>query len=101
MTKSLKDTELNNELTPAKQAKQRGLKSLKQVTELTGQSKETLGNWSKHKPQLFDVVLTGCIEKLKESDREAESDKAKTARVYIEKHKLALDEAARLIELRS
>lgn len=53
-------------MTPAKQAKQRGLKSLAQVTQLTGVSKETLGNWSKHKPQLFDIVLTGCIEKLKE-----------------------------------
>ena len=46
----------------SEQAKQAGLKSLAQVSELTGVSFQTLNNWSKHKPQLFAVVLLGCAE---------------------------------------
>jgi hypothetical protein len=47
-------------MTPAEQAKAEGLKSLSVVAEMTGQSLQTLGNWAKHKPELFRVVLTGC-----------------------------------------
>ena len=45
-------------------AKQHGLKSLKQVSELTGQSSQTLLNWHKDKPLLFEIVLLGCKKKL-------------------------------------
>ena len=38
-------------------AKELGLKSLTQVSELTGQSLQTLTNWFNDKPELFDVVL--------------------------------------------
>ena len=41
--------------------KQQGLKSLKQVEELTGQSRQTLLNWHKYKPQLFRVVVAGAL----------------------------------------
>jgi len=41
-------------------AKQKGLKSLKQVSDLTRQSVQTLKNWHKHKPELFKIVLDGC-----------------------------------------
>lgn len=44
-------------------AKQHGLKSLTQVSELTGQSNQTLINWHKNKPQLFEIVLLGCNQK--------------------------------------
>jgi len=47
-------------MTPSQQAKQAGLKSLAQVSELTGVSFQTLNNWAKHKPDLFKVVLIGC-----------------------------------------
>ena len=47
----------------SKQAKELGLKSLKQVSELTGQSPQTLINWHKNKPELFEVVLLGCKHK--------------------------------------
>jgi len=47
-------------MTPAQQAKSEGLKSLSQVSEMTGQSLQTLGNWSKNKPELFKIVLAGC-----------------------------------------
>lgn len=48
-------------MTASKQAKELGLKSLTQVSGLTGQSLQTLTNWFNHKPELFRVVLIGCI----------------------------------------
>ena len=51
-------------MTPSKQAKQAGLKSLLQVSELTGVSAQTLDNWAKNKPELFRVVLAGCAAQL-------------------------------------
>ena len=51
-------------MTPAQTIKHHGLKSLTQVSELTGQSAQTLINWHKHKPQLFKIVILGCIAKL-------------------------------------
>jgi hypothetical protein len=47
-------------MTPSQQAKETGLKSLSQVSELTGVSLQTLTNWHKHKPLLFNVVCMGC-----------------------------------------
>ena len=49
-------------MTASKQAKELGLKSLTQVSELTGQSLQTLTNWFNHKPELFNVVLIGCVQ---------------------------------------
>lgn len=48
-------------MTPAEQAKAAGLKSLAQVAELTGVSHQTLRNWHKSKPDLFRIVLAGCL----------------------------------------
>jgi len=48
-------------MTPSQQAKAVGLKSLMQVSELTGVSIQTLSNWAKNKPLLFAVVLAGCV----------------------------------------
>jgi hypothetical protein len=50
-----------SKMTPSQQAKAAGLKSLKQVTEITGVSGNTLDNWHKHKPELFKTVLAGCM----------------------------------------
>jgi len=55
-----------NKFTPSKQAKELGLKSLTQVSELTGQSLQTLTNWFNDKPELFEVVLLGCKSKVKQ-----------------------------------
>ena len=52
--------------TPSKQAKELGLKSLTQVSELTGQSPQTLTNWFNHKPELYEIVLLGCLYKARE-----------------------------------
>jgi hypothetical protein len=51
-------------MTASKKAKELGLKSLTQVSELTGQSLQTLTNWFNDKPELFEVVLLGCKAKL-------------------------------------
>ena len=47
--------------TAGKTAKYHGLNGLKEITELTGQSVETLRNWFLKKPLLFHVVLVGCL----------------------------------------
>jgi len=50
-------------MTPSKQAKSVGLKSLTQVSNLTGVSLNTLTNWHRDKPALFEVVLLGVKAK--------------------------------------
>ena len=47
-------------MTPSQKAKAEGLKSLSQVSELTGVSLQTLSNWAKNKPELFRIVILGC-----------------------------------------
>ena len=49
-----------NNLTPSQEAKAAGLKSLREVQDLTRQSAQTLTNWHKNKPELFRVVIAGC-----------------------------------------
>jgi hypothetical protein len=47
-------------MTASEDAKAAGLKSLAEVSEMTGVSYQTLINWYKHKPALFAVVVAGC-----------------------------------------
>jgi hypothetical protein len=47
-------------MTPSQQAKSAGLNSLADVSKKTGVSNQTLHNWAKYKPQLFNIVLKGC-----------------------------------------
>jgi hypothetical protein len=47
-------------MTASESAKSAGLKSLKEVCELTGCSPQTLNNWHRLKPKLFEIVLQGC-----------------------------------------
>lgn len=47
-------------MSASEQAKSEGLKSLAQVSEITGASVQTLNNWYKNKPELFKIVLLGC-----------------------------------------
>ncbi len=46
-------------MTPAEYVKSRGVKSLRRVSEKTGVSEQTLGNWFKNKRQLFEIVVNG------------------------------------------
>lgn len=48
-------------MTASQQAKAAGLKSLLQVQQLTKQSAQTLINWHRDKPDLFRVVVAGCV----------------------------------------
>lgn len=60
-------------LTAAQQAKSVGLKSLSQVSKITGVSRQTLENWHQNKPQLFAVVLAGSIAMVAEDYRKQEN----------------------------
>jgi len=63
---------LLKKMTPAKQAKALGLKSITSVADSLGfkangnhvVSLQTLDNWAKHKPLLFKTVLLGCKAKI-------------------------------------
>lgn len=46
-------------MTPSEKAKSFGCNSLAQVSKITKQSPQTLINWSRDKPELFDVVCRG------------------------------------------
>ncbi len=48
---------------PSEKCKAAGLKSLAELSEISGESVQTLNNWFKHKPRLFDLVLRGAIVK--------------------------------------
>ena len=47
--------------TASQVAKRNGLKSLKEVSDITGQSSVTLINWYKNKRDLFEVVVISCV----------------------------------------
>ena len=55
-------------MSPSKQAKEVGFKSLSQVQKITGQSQQCLHNWSKNKPELFKVVLLGAYQILQKEE---------------------------------
>lgn len=45
---------------PSEKCKEAGLKSLAELSDMTDVSVQTLNNWFKDKPALFDIVLTGA-----------------------------------------
>jgi len=55
-------------MSPSKQAKEVGFKSLSQVQKITGMSQQCLHNWSKNKPELFKVVLLGAYQILQKKE---------------------------------
>lgn len=55
---------LNRELgvlSASQMCKDAGLKSLEEVSQRTKQSVQTLHNWHKNKPELFAIVVDGCV----------------------------------------
>lgn len=54
---------------PSQKAKAVGLQSLTQVSEITGMGRNTLTNWSRDKPDLFQVVLYGCLYSIHRLDK--------------------------------
>lgn len=57
-------------MTASQKAKSMGLRSLTEVSEHTGTSLQTLINWHKNKPELFNVVCLGVIAKLANQEGE-------------------------------
>jgi len=47
-------------MSAAKRAKELGMKSLTEVTELTGRKPSTLASWYAFQPEFFDIVVMGC-----------------------------------------
>lgn len=52
-------------MTASEKAKQHGLRNLAEVASLTKTSFQTLNNYHKNKPDLFEIILIGCAEKSK------------------------------------
>lgn len=59
---------------PSELCKAAGLKSLAELSEITGESVQTLNNWHKNKPCLFGVVVTGAAAKKLETSNQNEQD---------------------------
>ena len=51
-------------MTPSQQAKAAGLKSLQQVSEITGVAVSTLRDRHREKTKFFAFVLRGCLAEL-------------------------------------
>ena len=47
--------------TASQVCRRNGLKGLNQLSEITGQSPQTLINWYNNKRSLFDIVILGCL----------------------------------------
>lgn len=47
-------------MTASARAKQIGLKNLTQVSDMSGKPMQTLRNWDRENPYLFDIVIVGC-----------------------------------------
>jgi hypothetical protein len=56
---TVKDNTTTSNQTASQKAKQLGCKSLRQITDKTGTSLQTLTNWHHNKPDLFYVVCVG------------------------------------------
>lgn len=56
-------------MTTAEKVKSAGLLNLKELSELTGQTSDTLRRWDKNKPELFQIVLNGAVKKKLEAVR--------------------------------
>lgn len=46
---------------PSEACKAAGLKSLAELSRVTGESVQTLNNWHKNKPRLFEILVAGAV----------------------------------------
>ena len=53
-------TDKLREMTPAEQCKAHGLKSLLELSRISGVSVRTLDHWANHKPKLFELLIIGA-----------------------------------------
>jgi len=47
--------------TPAKYCKSRGLKSLKELSDMSGKHPETLRRWFYEEDPILDLIIDGCL----------------------------------------
>jgi hypothetical protein len=66
-----------SELSASKYVKQRGLKNLTVVSNMTGKPCGTLRNWHRDENELFKIVITGCIETKKKTNLKGQDMKFK------------------------
>ena len=55
-------------MTPSEVCDTAGLKGLAELRRMTGQSDQTLINWSRNKPELFEIVVIGTAEKKRQDN---------------------------------
>ena len=55
-------------MTPRQLVRKSGITSMRELSEITGVSYQTLRNWIKFKPVLFEVVCIGAYESLHKMD---------------------------------
>ena len=55
-------------MTPSEVCDTAGLKGLAELRRMTGQSDQTLINWSRNKPELFEIVVIGAAEKKRQDN---------------------------------
>jgi hypothetical protein len=48
-------------MSPSKEAKEAGLKNMIELSAISNKPRKTLENWYKSNPQLFKVVVAGCV----------------------------------------
>jgi hypothetical protein len=48
-------------LKPSEVCKSAGLKSLAELSEISGESVQTLNNWFKNEPRRFELILKGVL----------------------------------------
>ena len=72
-------------MTPSQTAKAAGLKNLLEVQTITGVSAQTLTNWHSSKPDLFKIVLAGCVT-MRSIEAITESSEGKTELSRLELH---------------
>jgi hypothetical protein len=55
-------------MSPSKQVKKTGLKSVKQISEISEFKVRNLFNMARDNPVKFEIILLGCKAKLNQSD---------------------------------
>jgi len=58
-----REPSIDNMIKPSEQCKSAGLKSLAELASITGKPVQTLINWHREEPQLFEVVVWGAAVK--------------------------------------
>jgi len=48
-------------VSPSQQCKAAGLRSLKQLSEVCGESEHTLYNWHKNRPKVFAMLIVAAL----------------------------------------